>query len=89
MPLGPLLLGVVAGGLFVGHGAQKLSGFFGVRGLNRTGAFFESLRARFPGGCRRLGPVSASWPAERCSCSGLVTLSHRRNGDRGRDVFIG
>jgi uncharacterized membrane protein YphA (DoxX/SURF4 family) len=68
MPLGPLVLRVVAGGLFVGHGAQKLFGFFGGHGLNGTGAFFESLRARFLGGCWRLVPVSASRPVERCSC---------------------
>ena len=41
-------------GLFIGHGAQKLFGFFGGHGLNGTGAFFESLPGSVPG--RMLAP---------------------------------
>ena len=43
MNVGLLVLRVVVGGLFVGHGAQKLFGWFGGHGLRGTGSFFESL----------------------------------------------
>jgi putative oxidoreductase len=33
----------VIGGLFVGHGTQKLFGWFGGSGLESTGGFFEGL----------------------------------------------
>jgi len=46
MTLGLLVLRIVVGALFVGHGAQKLFGFFGGHGLDGTGAFFESLGLR-------------------------------------------
>jgi putative oxidoreductase len=41
-----LVLRVVVGGLFVGHGGQKLFGWFGGHGLEGTGGFFESLGMR-------------------------------------------
>ncbi|HTX00154.1 MAG TPA: DoxX family protein, partial [Acidimicrobiales bacterium] len=40
------LLRVVVGGLFAGHGAQKLFGSFGGRGLEETGRTFERLELR-------------------------------------------
>ena len=46
MKLGLLLLRLVIGGLFVGHGAQKLFGAFGGHGPEATGAFFEKLGLR-------------------------------------------
>jgi putative oxidoreductase len=43
MKLLRLTLRVLIGGLFVGHGTQKLFGWFGGHGLEGTGGFFESL----------------------------------------------
>ena len=50
MDIGLLLLRVVVGGLFVGHGTQKLFGWFGGQGIQGTAGFLESLgfrRSRF------------------------------------------
>ena len=41
-----LLVRVVVGVLLVGHGAQKLFGWFGGHGLAGTGTFFESIGYR-------------------------------------------
>ena len=43
MKLFCLILRVLIGGLFVGHGTQKLFGWFGGHGVEGTGGFFESL----------------------------------------------
>jgi putative oxidoreductase len=47
--LGMLILRLVVGGLMIGHGAQKLFGWFGGHGLAGTSAFF--------GGALRLRPA--------------------------------
>ena len=46
MELGLLVVRVVVGLLFVGHGAQKLFGAFGGGGLAGTASFFESIGLR-------------------------------------------
>jgi len=43
---GLLILRVVVGVLFIGHGTQKLFGWFGGHGLEGTGGFFEQLGYR-------------------------------------------
>jgi putative oxidoreductase len=46
MNIGRLTLRLVVGGFFVGHGTQKLFGWFGGYGPDGTGQFFESLGLR-------------------------------------------
>lgn len=46
MKLGLTLLRAIIGLLFVGHGTQKLYGWFGGHGLDGTGQAFESLGLR-------------------------------------------
>jgi len=41
--IGILLIRIVVGLAFIGHGAQKLFGLFGGHGLEGTGGFFESI----------------------------------------------
>lgn len=43
MDVGLLLIRLVVGLLFVGHGAQKLFGWFGGYGLKGTGGWFDSI----------------------------------------------
>lgn len=46
MKIARLLLRVVVGGLFVGHGTQKLFGWFGGQGLDATAQGFDHLGMR-------------------------------------------
>jgi putative oxidoreductase len=46
MKIARLFLRVVVGGFFVGHGTQKLFGWFGGYGLDATAGAFESLGLR-------------------------------------------
>jgi putative oxidoreductase len=48
MEYGLLLLRVVAGVIFMGHGSQKLFGWFGGGGPQGTAGFFGSLGYRWP-----------------------------------------
>ncbi|MFF2876082.1 DoxX family protein [Gottfriedia sp. NPDC057991] len=41
--IGLLMIRLVVGILFIGHGAQKLFGWFGGYGLKGTGGWFESI----------------------------------------------
>jgi len=47
--IGLLLIRLVVGLLFMGHGAQKLFGWFGGYGIKGTGEFFDSIGLK-PGG---------------------------------------
>ena len=46
MSFGLLVLRLVVGALFIGHGTQKLFGWFGGYGVEGTGGFMESLGYR-------------------------------------------
>jgi putative oxidoreductase len=46
MKIGRLILRLIVGGYFVGHGTQKLFGWFGGYGPEGTGQFFESIGLR-------------------------------------------
>jgi putative oxidoreductase len=46
MKIARLLLRLLVGGLFIGHGTQKLFGWFGGGGLDTTAGFFENLGLR-------------------------------------------
>jgi putative oxidoreductase len=46
MDVGLLVLRVVVGAFFVGHGGQKLFGWFGGHGIGGTGAAFEAMGLR-------------------------------------------
>jgi putative oxidoreductase len=46
MKIARLLLRLIVGGLFVGHGTQKLFGWFGGNGLDATAQAFEGLGLR-------------------------------------------
>jgi putative oxidoreductase len=50
MDVGMLFLRVVLGGLLIGHGTQKLFGWFGGGGIDGTAGMFEKLRFREPRG---------------------------------------
>ena len=49
MDIGRTALRLVIGPLFVGHGTQKLFGWFGGQGLDATAGFFESKLGLKPG----------------------------------------
>src|SRR5881392_4095701 len=66
--LGPFLLRITVGSIFVEHGSQKLFGWFGGYGPDATGQFFESLGLR-PG--RRNAIAAGSTEA---GCGVLVAL---------------
>src|SRR4051794_7478841 len=49
MKLGRTLVRLLVSGLFIGHGTQKLFGWFGGHGPDGTGQFFESSLGLGPG----------------------------------------
>lgn len=66
--IGKTVLRVVVGGLFVGHGAQKLFGTFGGHGLDGTAQAFEQMGLR-PG-----LPMAAAAGASEVAGGALVAL---------------
>jgi putative oxidoreductase len=72
MGIARLLLRLTIGGLFVGHGAQKLFGWFGGQGLAATAESFEKLGLR-PGRRHALAAGSAELGAGALLASGYAT----------------
>ena len=68
MTIGRLLLRGVVGPLFVGHGTQKLFGWFGGHGIEGTSGFFEQLGLR-PG---KRHATAAGW--SEAAGGALITL---------------
>ncbi|WP_274653051.1 DoxX family protein [Paenibacillus humicola] len=46
LSIGLLIIRVILGILFIGHGAQKLFGWFGGYGLKGTGGWFDSINVK-------------------------------------------
>jgi putative oxidoreductase len=72
MDVALLALRMVIGLLFVGHGAQKLFGWFGGGGLSATGAFFEQAGLR-PGKLHAAVGGSAEFFGGLALALGLLT----------------
>ena len=95
MKLMILIVRLVLGGLFFGHGTQKLFGWFGGYGPDGTGGFFESLGLR-PGrqhamvagaaeaGGGTLLALGLATPAASAAITGVMSTAihtvHRPNG---------
>ena len=73
MELGLLVLRVVVGLLFVGHGAQKLFGMFGGHGLAGTAGFFEQGLGLRPGKLHATGAGAAEFFGGALLALGLLT----------------
>jgi putative oxidoreductase len=95
MKIGRLLLRLVVGGLFVGHGTQKLFGWFGGHGLDATAQGFEQVGLR-PGRSNAIaaggaeaggGALLAVGLATPLAASVLIatmlTAIHRVHGNKG------
>ena len=67
-----LILRVVLGGLFIGHGLQKLKGWFGGYGIEGTGQFFESIGLR-PGKKHATAAGAAETAGGALLAAGLLT----------------
>jgi putative oxidoreductase len=72
MKIGRLLLRLTVGGFFIGHGTQKLFGWFGGYGLDGTGQFFEQLGMR-PGRRHALAAGAAEAGGGALLVAGLAT----------------
>jgi putative oxidoreductase len=95
MKLGIAVLRVVVGALFMGHGLQKLTGWFGGHGLEGTGQAFDSmgmhpgkLNATLAGTAETLGGLLLATgfltPVGACAVTGVMGVAagkvHLRNG---------
>ena len=72
MTLGRLILRTTVGGLFIGHGTQKLFGWFGGYGIEGTGGFFEKIGLR-PGRTHALAAGAAETGGGALLALGLAT----------------
>lgn len=72
MRLGLATLRIVVGGLFVGHGLQKLKGWFKGHGLEATGESFESMGLR-PGKAHATAAGLAETVGGGLLCAGFLT----------------
>jgi putative oxidoreductase len=80
MDLGRTALRLVMGPLFVGHGTQKLFGWFGGHGRDGTGAFFEQIglkpdkrQATAAGAAEAVGGTLLTLGALTPVAAGLIT----------------
>jgi putative oxidoreductase len=72
MKLRLLVVRAVVGGLFVGHGAQKLFGWFGGHGPEGTGQFFDNIGVR-PGRRTAIAAGAAEAGGGALLVAGLLT----------------
>jgi putative oxidoreductase len=72
MKLGLAALRVIVGGLFMGHGLQKLTGWFRGHGLQATGEAFESMGLR-PGRVHAAGAGVSETVGGALIAAGLLT----------------
>ncbi len=72
MKIGRLLLRLAVGGFFVGHGTQKLFGWFGGNGLEATAQGFEQLGLR-PGRRNAIAAGAAEAGGGALLAAGLAT----------------
>lgn len=72
MRIGRLLLRTTVGGFFVGHGTQKLFGWFGGNGLDATAQGFEQLGLR-PGRHNAIAAGAAEAGGGALLAAGLAT----------------
>jgi putative oxidoreductase len=72
MKIGRLLLRLAVGGFFVGHGTQKLFGWFGGNGLDATAQGFEQLGLR-PGRRNAIAAGTAEAGGGALLAAGLAT----------------
>ena len=72
MEIGLLIVRVVVGALLVGHGSQKLFGWFGGYGLKGTGGYMESFGLR-PGPLFAFAAGAAELTGGLAFATGLLT----------------
>jgi putative oxidoreductase len=72
MSVGLLVLRVLVGALFAGHGLQKLLGWFGGHGIDGTAGFFDSLGLR-PARAMAIGAGMAEFGGGLLFALGYVT----------------
>ncbi len=72
MKIGRLLLRLTVGGFFVGHGTQKLFGWFGGNGLDATAQGFEQIGLR-PGRRNAIAAGAAEAGGGALLAAGLAT----------------